>query len=301
MGVFDLFSRRGRSAPDVLQYSDLPQPFRVQVCHLWRAAIAPHRHRRSHYDEETPATSLWRFIHGALCKEYGRFRLADGDDPYDECCNHVLSASVEEALDVVELSFRLIDRLVREDWARYAAYGATQKPDDAIGELNDRFAQHGIGFRYEAGVVVRVDSTFLHAEVVKPALVVFAGRGFESADEEFRRAHEHYRHGRHEEAIHCAGSAFESVMKVICDKKNWKYEPDKDTAHRLIDALVREGAVPGWMKDGLLALPRLRNRAGHGAGSKPEKLPAAIEGALAAHALHLAAANAVLLAEAVNW
>ena len=48
--------------------------------------------------------------------------------------------------------------------------GIEQDPDDAVEELNHRFKEHAIGYQYLEGELVRVDSQFAHAEIVKPAL-----------------------------------------------------------------------------------------------------------------------------------
>ncbi len=45
------------------------------------------------------------------------------------------------------------------------------------------------------------DSELVHAEVVKPALLVLRQKGFASAQAEFLAAHEHYRSGRNSEAL----------------------------------------------------------------------------------------------------
>ncbi len=44
MGPFDLLSQRiakvnKQGQPDVYQFDNLPQPFRIQVAHIWNSAI----------------------------------------------------------------------------------------------------------------------------------------------------------------------------------------------------------------------------------------------------------------------
>lgn len=138
----------------------------------------------------------------------------------------------------------MIDLMLRKvsDHTRKQA-GVDQYPDDAIDELNTRFNQHAIGYRYESGSIIQVDSEYVHSEAVKPALMLLHANGFDGASDEFIRAHEHYRKGRTKEAIAEALKAFESTMKSICAARNWAY-PSGATAKTLLDILLRQRADP---------------------------------------------------------
>ena len=46
---------------------------------------------------------------------------------------------------------------------------------------------------------------------------------YAGANDEFLRAHEHYRHKRHKECLNECLKAFESMMKAICKKRRWPY------------------------------------------------------------------------------
>lgn len=91
--------------------------------------------------------------------------------------------------------------------------------EQAIEEVNARFRQHGIGYQFESGEIVRVDSEIVHQAVVRPTLQLLRHKRFALANAEFLGAHEHYRHGRLGEAINECLKAFESVLKVICAEK----------------------------------------------------------------------------------
>ena len=225
------------------------------------------------------------------------------ENPDSRCKQYLLSADVLGALDIIELSFRVIDRIVRgADPYEKAAMKLSQTPDDAIEELNQRFLEHGVGYQYVKGKIVRVDSQLVHAEVVKPALTLLNTTGFEGPEEEFVRAFVHYRHGRHKEAVAEALKAFESTMKAICKARNWTVSPTA-TAKPLMDALFEKGLIPSELAShftGLRSamesgLPTISNRTSrHGQGAVPTEVPAY----LAAYALHVAAANIILLVEA---
>ena len=65
-------------------------------------------------------------------------------------------------------------------------------PDEAINQLNHRFREHGVGYQYKSGKIIKVDSEFTHSEVVKPAMSFLSDPIYKGANEEFLNAHEHY-------------------------------------------------------------------------------------------------------------
>jgi hypothetical protein len=295
MGVYETFSKRMKrisknGQADVYQYDDLPNPFRVQVIHIWNDALPPTNHLVLEKKD-------WTLIHDILAREIGVFNLSrESQTPYKQCAEFFLKADTENALDIIELSFLVIDRRVRD------RYGFNGVAEQTIEELNHRFREHNIGYQFESGKLIRVDSQFVYAEVVKPALSLLHDAGFRGAEEEFLKAHEHYRHNRHKEAIVEALKAFESTMKAICDARKWEYSPTT-TAKTLIDVVFDKGLVPPAMQNYFNALrttleaglPTVRNKtSGHGQGAEPVAIP----DYLAAYAVHLAAANIVMLVQA---
>jgi AbiJ-like protein len=202
MAIFDLYSKRQKQArgefPDVYQYAELAREFRVQVVHVLTDVFGD---PSKSYSE----TQDWfKQIHDILAREYGVFKLSKnlGDhypDHRQAVFEFLLGTTTERALDVIELSFQV---------ARYAHNRgplAHAKPsltaEQGIEELNERFREHGIGFQFESGELVRVDSQLLHKEAVKPALHVLSDKKYEAANDEFLKAHDHYRHGNHGEAV----------------------------------------------------------------------------------------------------
>ena len=140
--------------------------------------------------------------------------------------------------------------------------------------------------------MIRADSTFIHQEVVRPALTVLRAQHLEAAEAEFLKAHEHYCHRRYEEANVGCLMALESMLKVICHRRGWQFDAEKDTASSLIDIVFKEGLIPDYLQSQFGALrsvlesgvPTIRNRAGgHGAGVKRREVPEY----LASYTLHL--------------
>lgn len=308
MAIEDLYSKRKKrleraGQPDVYQYDNLPAPFRVQVAHIWLGAIGRYIDTSRSYSAliyDTSANQFWARIRNQMCQEKGVFSLVpDRQTPEEECINYLLTADLDGALDIIEFSFEVIDRFVRRE---PGLAGATQGADEAISDLNQRFKEHAIGYQYTGGMIIKVDSQFLHAEAVRPALALLNEAGFRGPDEEFINAFEHYRHGRNKEAIAEALKAFESTMKSICSARNWPF-PNVPTAKPLLDLPFQKELIPDELKGHFgtfraameSGLPTLSNRTSrHGAGPKPTSVPPHF----VAYALHLCAANIVFLMEA---
>lgn len=314
MGIIDIFSKRMRRREfagkvEPYKYDSLPQQLRTQVVHIWRTAIGPGYWRAPSYvlPRAPPlANEVWEAMHDALAREYGRRSLGkatSGLSPAERCCAHLEESGTEEALDIIELSFRMIDSLVRQNYgARKNAREVTQTPDDAIEELNARFQEHAVGYAYINGDLLRTDSQYAHAEVVVPALTLLRAAGFEGAETEFRAAHAHFRHGRIKESLVDALKALESTMKTICARRKWDVDP-RANASQLINVVFTQALLPEFLrthfsgvKQALEAgVPTVRNKlGGHGQGEKVLEVPAYF----AAHILHLTAANILLLVEA---
>ncbi len=250
----------------------------------------------------------YKFIVETLCREYGLFVLPGTKDPYydrdylQELANFLLQeADAEKTLDAIELSFRVIDRLTR-NYNHLHLNDASDRADAAIQELNERFREHGVGYQFDGGEIIRVDSRMLHAEVVRPALFCLARLHIKVRRRNFLTAHEHYRHGRSKEAVAECLKALESVMKVICAKRKWKHDPNA-TAKPLLDVLFSNGLVPAFWAQHFSGLrgalesgvPAARNKlGGHGQGAQVVHVPEH----LVAFVLHSTASAIVFLVEA---
>ena len=314
MPIFDIFSKRQKKhrgeVPDVYVYDELPGPLRVQIVHIWRDTLGNEAQYTEEYNEYhyRSVREAYRFIVNTLCHEYGVFTLPGtmeryGDGNYvEELRDFFLQEEdVEKALDAVELSFLTIDRFTRSrDYL--GRRDASERADHAIEELNARFKEHGVGYQFTNGEIIRVDSEFIHSEIVQPALKLLNQRHYTGAQQEFLKAHEHYRKGNAKEALNECLKSFESVMKAICDKRGWSYASNA-TANSLIQVCFDNGLIlPFWQSQyaslrSLLesGVPTGRNNlSGHGQGTTPVLVP----DYLVAYMLHMTASAIVFLAEA---
>jgi len=278
-------------------YDEIPQHLKVQVVHIVRDAFGKDKYGNDR------ATGAYRFVHNALCREYGKFNLiGEHYDDSESVFNYFLnSANLEESLDIIELCFKVIDTGVRKEEYQWDTV-RKMSPDNAIAELNSRFQEHGVGYQFESSKIIQVDSKFAHTEIVKPVLRMLRDeRMYKGANEEFLSAHEHYRHKRNKECLNDCLKSFESVMKAIFDKRKWAYDKNA-TAKKLIDICFQNNLIPAYMQSQYSSLrsilesgvPAMRNKtSGHGQGSTTTT----VTQPLASYALHLTAANILFLAE----
>ena len=301
MAIHDLYSNRRKrelgEVSDVFIYDHLPVKLRVQIVHILRDAIG----ERENMGYATPAEGLYERIEDALLRHLGRLTLTPKKHDREAIETLILSETdVEVCLDAIDLSLNVLER--RSDDNYQSACHTDLTPAQAIADLNQRFMQHGIGYRYESGRIVRIDSEYLHAEVIKPTLVLLQDKRYKGANDEFLKAHEHYRKGEIKDCLTNSLKALESTMKTICTIRNWAYQPT-DTAKPLLDICFTKGLFPAYLQShysslrGMLesGVPPLRNKmGGHGQGPEVVDVPPHY----AAYALHMTGSAIQFLIEA---
>jgi hypothetical protein len=196
--------------------------------------------------------------------------------------------TTDQALDMVEIACNMI---------------LDDRGEEEVDEINQYFRKHSVGYRFEGSQIIRIDSQFVHSEVVKPAIEhLTSDADFDAANTEFMLAHEHYRDGKNKDAAVAANRAFESTLKAICTKKGWSYDKGA-CATDLIKIVRQHGLFPSYLDnvfDSYIAamksgLPGVRNSAG-GHGSSPGE--AEVPDYIASYAIHLSAVNIIVAIEA---
>jgi hypothetical protein len=324
---YEIYSKRQQrmqgEIPDTYQYENIPYELRVQIFYIWgKMWGTPDYNNLGEFQGSQLAYDAYTSIEATLCEEYGVLHLDGGDVPNEDGYGFywvvrdflLKTEDTDKVIDIIEVSFRYIDQVIQTKLPvsaggvlspigtspRYISHSIS--PDEAITQLNQRFRQHSVGYQYESGQIVKVDSQYVHTEVVKPALMFLSDPIYEGANEEFLNAHEHYRTGRYKESLNDCLKAFESCLKIICQKRGWSYG-EKDTATPLIEIVFEYDLIDSHMKSHFTALgstlksgvPTVRNRlSGHGQGPKEIVVPEYI----ASYILHLTASNILLLAKA---
>jgi hypothetical protein len=159
-----------------------------------------------------------------------------------------------------------------------------------------------VGYRFEDKQIIRIDSEFIHVELVKPVLKLLKKPEYAGAQNEFLNACEHHRHGRKKDVLNNCLKAFESLMKSICKKRGWAYNAN-DSAFSLIKVCLTNKLIPSFLQSKLESLqnllgsgiPTIRNKmSGHGQGDKIVEVP----DCMVAYALHETASILVLFDQA---
>ena len=325
MAVHDLYFKRQKDMTseylDAYQYANFPMEFRVQVSYILMDVFYDIQILDLLKSKQSPigfngnllllvqhADTAMRNICKVFCREKGRLSLKGKTnkvtqrDGYQAIFEFVFSEyNTNDFLTIIELIFESI-----ENEACKLSFGKRENAQEishqAVLELNQRFHEHCIGYQYESGQIVRMDSEFIHAEAVKPVLQLLSNPTYKGAQEEFLNAHEHYRQGRYDSALTDCLKAFESTMKIILDKRDWEYGK-KDTSKRLIDCCLANELIPTFWTDHFNSLSNMltssigtpRNKlSGHGKGNDEIEVPEH----LIQYVLHMTASTIVFLIKA---
>lgn len=256
--------------------------------------------------------AFWEDVHEKLRFLVGRPQLTA--KPFNRSvmadCIYFLQECVDEQfIDFIELIFRTEDYFRLEN--RHGANALIEEVNDFF-RLDDlpyavtTFVRETrtevqFGREREASVVVsypkvvRRDDEVTYTWAIEPALILLRDNQFTSANQEFLDALADFRKGDYRDCLAKCGSAFESTMKIICDRKGWGCSQN-DTASRLLNVIFQNsGLEPSLFEQPLINIATLRNKLSiaHGAGTQQRNIPQH----LAKYAINATAAAILLLVE----
>lgn len=234
----------------------------------------------------------------------GKYGFLHGQSIHPEflpAIRHFYSCEDKQILDFLLVLFRFanpgcegfvdaFNEVLREEGIGYQLTPMTSKIVKGGGKL---FGHTTDSIDVTFPTVQRLDNTVLHQEM-KECLTLLTAPEFKTANHEFLKAHDHYRHGRFDEALAYCCSSFESVMKTVLAKKGVTPKPNA-TANPLVQECIKAGILPSIYEGCFVAVASIRNAlsdAAHGKGPGP-KTP--VDRKNVEHLLHLAATNMVLL------
>lgn len=300
--LFVPYSRRNfpdDPSPFVLQ--PIPSSFKSQLVHIFNRVLG------ESLDGEHGGRvrwHIWKRIGDKLAEESGEVSLANvinarSHSYFSLVVGYITYTRRSEdsplpILDAIEIFLR--------ECSLVSADNLLSSVDNAEREINQRLRQHRLAYQVQNGLIIRVDSQYIHRQVVRPAFHLLQDARFDVAEKEFLQAHDDYLDGHNRKAMAGAHNTVESVLKAICNNMGWKYAP-ADGTKRLIDIVIRERQlVPALVeydfKQWALAFENTATKVGnprrHGAGSTEDIIPDSV----AAYGLHTAAANIVLIVSA---
>ena len=322
--IFGVFSRRHEALDAVNK--PLPPEFRHRVLQLCLEAFSGYQGFG-----HAPSISLfWSEIHDKLRYLHGRPSLTDipGISTHEDVYSFLVQCSDKHFFDFVEMIFQssllwqlpkfvnsqdpypqagnpqeLVDSVnhfLEIDSLPYFLTGFVIPRDKPVNaqEINRTPLRPSGPSKIEAypQVILR-ESYVLHTNAIEPALVLLTRPSLREASNEFLEALAHYRKAEYADCLSKCGSAFESVMKVICDRKSWPYK-QSDTASTLLGTILPKTSLDSFFKEPLTLIATIRNRlsSAHGAGTEQR----VVSKHVANYAINATASVVLLLVEETN-
>lgn len=185
--IFESYKLRQRrlrgELPDIYTYDDIPKALRVQIIQIMTEVLGgtlDYHLNQSGRDVQTNIRVSYQIIVTLLRKDLGVFSLPHADRSYSNPIHENFLAELtefllaEEDVELVLSAVELICEVIENRASKRSYRGrdrAHETSKDAIDEINARFKLHGVGYEY-ARQIIRVDAELLHAEAVKPALLL---------------------------------------------------------------------------------------------------------------------------------
>lgn len=285
--IFDVFSKRKKEVePFVL---NAPKTLRIKIL-LY--SIDVFSNSRGNFSSGDYTDEFWNEIHQMLLYRHGKFQLSNGNPQSrsEDVLNFLLTCKDEDFFDFIEYIFKLKclfhvstekNVLVAEINELFASenvgYELTEIVNEEVVEPVDEYPFFGRKMRVNKTIaypqVIKKDDQVIHTTTLMPALNLLSDPKYKTANQEYLEALEDYRKGDYGDCLTKCGSAFESVMKIICDSKKWQYK-QTDTASVLLTTIIRETGLESFFEEPLKIIATLRNRLSksHGAGVAPKKV-----------------------------
>jgi hypothetical protein len=251
---------------------------------------------------------FWEEMHNSLEHLYGRPKLSAAavSTLVDDARAFAHKCKTSEFFDVLELAFRVdatwrvvsdesnlvdaINEILKIENEPYQLTPIVKREEERprLGPLPSGKTIRAVAWPK----VVRNDEEVTYAEAISPALTVLSGPEYEAANLEFRRALDDYRKGDYDDCLAKCGSAFESVLKVLCSQNGWPFSPN-DTAAPLLKTVIGQTNLASFFEQPLIIIATLRNKlsAAHGGGTSIRS----VERHVAQYAITSTAAAIVLL------
>jgi hypothetical protein len=227
---------------DVYQYDDVSERFRWQFYYLMQNVLG--KAKPGYWGPDTlsyPAVNArWDAIERLLLESHGIPQLSDKPSfsAMDRVNHFLLGCSANEFLTAVS-AFLLLVRQITPDRGRKFGVAYLNVSFDLVNEqVHTLFNLYKFGYEivetpegsFRAD---RVDSKYLHQEIIAESISLLNRVGFKGPQNEFTKAVGYYSQNDFENAISFANRAFESIMKSVFDKLGYDYDKN-DTAKQLI-------------------------------------------------------------------
>jgi uncharacterized membrane protein len=312
--IWDVFSRRNVQREQRYKEDVISETLRNRIRLLFREVFSGNWTDGAYDSPGDHYVEFWEQMHNSLEHLYGRAKLSDApaQTRIEDATRFVAECRPAEFFDFLELTFKVdaiwrvlydenylvdaINDILRIENAPYQLTQIVKREEENPARVGP--IQGGKLVRTVAWPrVVRVEEEVTFVEAVAPALSVLAGPDYEAANTEFRDALDEYRKGGYGDCLVKCGSAFESVLKVLCTQNAWKFDP-KDTAAPLLKTVLSHTKLDSFFEQPLILIATLRNRlsTAHGGGATARS----VERHVAQYTITSSAAAIVLLVHEVG-
>lgn len=295
-----LFSRRKNPPPEIYRH-DIPEQVRTRILAVLNdLCCEPHG----------GFGKLLEDVGDILFKQYGglsqsHYRAARrSDHPVIE---HFYCVDTDHAIDFIEACFQ------------QHVYNGKQK---GVDEINEIFLETGIGFEltpfiehhvekegsffgrtrkgkyveYEYPRIIPRDNQLLHEEIINPTFQILTDSRLRIVNSEILKAHTALRSRDFESAITLSASAFESLLKTICDIKGWPYDGARDTCSKLVKNCKDNNLFPSFYVPLFESVGTIRNKLSNAHGRGPS-MEHSVTQENAEHMLHVTSSHILFVAK----
>lgn len=271
--IFSVFSHR-QQKENLEKVTELPESFRNRILLLIKKRFS--QARGGNY-----LTDFWEEMHEQLTMSVGKLTLVEELNhlnPTQDVTVFLISCDHVQFLDFIEFIFKseYHNKIVSND-------------NELVEDINRLFEVDNLPYHLTNFVIstknktsatslkVRTVSSYpkiilkenevIHKSAIRPSLSILEKDDFKYAHEEFIEALTDYRKKDYGDCLTKCGSAFESVMKIICDKNNWSYK-QSDTASKLLNIIFDNSNLPRFYETNFVIIATIRNKISksHGAG-----------------------------------
>ncbi|MDD5141390.1 MAG: hypothetical protein PHY43_14160 [Verrucomicrobiales bacterium] len=152
---------------EAYKYDDLPEGLRFQIIYAWRGVVSE---SRAAFMFQRDIDAFYSTVEQQLLEEFGmscligHFHKAE-----EEVGNFFLQTDAKKCIKVIEIIFEcLCQRSNGGVVLNYMDMGVMPRVYDAVGKINARFREHGVGYEFRDGKIIPT-------EVIKLATRLKAG------------------------------------------------------------------------------------------------------------------------------
>ncbi|CAD7808335.1 hypothetical protein CHRY9390_01807 [Chryseobacterium aquaeductus] len=280
MATFKTYSKETKGDPQSFIYDTLDSKVKNQINFIWKDFF---EHKK--FPLEISELTISQ-IFNIACREFGLDNLYSNGlfcpDEKNQLEKFIQeNTDIEILLDIIHIIFTKIEFV--DDWLKHNYFiDLYYTSKEAKNDLNTRFRENGIGYIFENSKILRVDNQFLHEETVSSTFNLINNVDYQNANEEYLKAHEHFKQKRNIECLNECLKAFETTMKIICYKNSWNYDKERDTSSTLINHLISNNFFKAYHESYLNSfkqilsanIPTIRNKnSGHGQGVEKKIIP----------------------------